>query len=132
VLYAATRGLRALLLARGEELPRQGLRAMVPVNIRQTNKDGELGNKVSSLFVELPVAEADPGRAYELVCAASEQHKAGDQALASSVLVGLTELAPPAWHVCLAPAVRDPAVQRHHHERSRAARTAVFLWRAAD
>ena len=62
VLYAATRGLRALLLARGEELPRQGLRAMVPVNIRQTKKDGELGNKVSSMFVELPVAEADPRR----------------------------------------------------------------------
>ena len=102
VLYAATRGLRALLLARGEALPRQGLRAMVPVNIRQTKKDGELGNKVSSMFVELPVAEADPGRAYELVCAASERHKAGDQALASSVLVGLTELAPPAWHVSLA------------------------------
>ncbi|MBV8219913.1 MAG: wax ester/triacylglycerol synthase family O-acyltransferase [Solirubrobacterales bacterium] len=102
VLYAATRGLRALLLARGEELPRQGLRAMVPVNIRQTKKDGELGNKVSSMFVELPVAEADPRRTYELVCAASEQHKAGGQALASSVLVGLTELAPPALHVSLA------------------------------
>ena len=102
VLYAATRGLRSLLLARGEELPRQGLRAMVPVNIRQTKKDGELGNKVSSMFVELPVAEADPRRAYELVCAASEQHKGNDQALASSVLVGLTELAPPALHVSLA------------------------------
>jgi diacylglycerol O-acyltransferase / wax synthase len=75
---------------------------MVPVNIRQTKKDGELGNKVSSMFVELLVAEADPGRAHELVCATSERHKAGDQALASSVLVGLTELAPPAWHVSLA------------------------------
>jgi diacylglycerol O-acyltransferase / wax synthase len=102
VLYAATRGLRALLLARGEELPPQGLRAMVPVNIRQTKKDGGLGNKVSSMFVELPVAEADPRRSYELVRAASERHKAGDQAVAGSVLVGLTELAPPALHVSLA------------------------------
>ena len=38
---------------------------MVPVNIRREGKRGELGNKVSSLFVELPVAEADPLRRYE-------------------------------------------------------------------
>ena len=34
VLCAATGALRGLLLARGEDPPRQGLRAMVPVNIR--------------------------------------------------------------------------------------------------
>ena len=102
VLCAATGGLRGLLLERGDDLPRQGLRAMVPVNIRQVGEDGELGNKVSSMFVELPVAEADPRRRYELVRAASEQHKAGGQALATSAMVGLTELAPPALHVSLA------------------------------
>jgi hypothetical protein len=36
-----------------------------------------LGNKVSSLFVELPVAEADPLRRYELVPATAEERKAG-------------------------------------------------------
>ena len=102
VLYAATGGLRALLLERGEPLPRQGLRAMVPVNIRGTASDGELGNKVSSMFVELPVAEADPRRSYERVRAASERHKASGQPLASSTLVGLTQLAPPSLHVGLA------------------------------
>ncbi|MGZ4234227.1 MAG: WS/DGAT/MGAT family O-acyltransferase [Solirubrobacteraceae bacterium] len=102
VLYAATGGLRALLLERGEQLPRQGLRAMVPVNLRQSGNDGELGNRVSSMFVELPVAEADPRRSYERVRAASERHKASGQPLASSVLVGLTELAPPTLHVGLA------------------------------
>jgi WS/DGAT/MGAT family acyltransferase len=102
VLSAATGGLRTLLLARGEDPPRQGLRAMVPVNIRTVGEDGELGNKVSSMFVELPVAEADPRRRYELVRAASERHKAGGQALASGAMVGLTELAPPVLHVSLA------------------------------
>jgi WS/DGAT/MGAT family acyltransferase len=102
VLYAATGGLRALLLERGEPLSPQGLRAMVPVNIRQTANEGELGNKVSSMFVELPVAEADPRRSYDRVRAAAERHKAAGQPLASSVLVGLTELAPPTLHVSLA------------------------------
>jgi len=102
VLCAATGGLRDLLLARGEDPPRQGLRAMVPVNIRQERDDGELGNKVSSLFVELPVAEADPLRRYELVSAAAEKRKAAGQALAASALTGLTDLAPPVFHAGLA------------------------------
>ena len=102
VLCAATGALRELLLARGEEPPHQGLRAMVPVNVRTVGDDGELGNKVSSLFVDLPVAEADPLRRYELVSAAAQERKAGGQALAASALTGLTELAPPVLHAGLA------------------------------
>jgi hypothetical protein len=77
VLCAATGGLRALLMERGEDPPRQGLRAMVRVSIRPDGDHSELGNKVSSMFVELAVAEADQRRRYELVRAAAEQHKAG-------------------------------------------------------
>ena len=102
VLCAATGALRELLLARGEDLPRQGLRAMVPVNIRQTGDHGGLGNKVSTLFVELPVAEADPLRRYHLVRVAVEKRKAGGQAHAASAVTGLTELAPPVLHASLA------------------------------
>ena len=102
VLCAATGALRELLLARGEDLPRQGLRAMVPVNIRQEADHGGLGNKVSTLFVELPVAEADPLRRYQLVRGAVEKRKAGGQAQAASVVTGLTELAPPVLHASLA------------------------------
>jgi diacylglycerol O-acyltransferase len=102
VLCVATGALRALLLARGEDPPRQGLRAMVPVNIRGDGDHGELGNKVSSLFVDLPVAEADPLRRFELVGAAAAKRKAGGQALAASALTGLTELAPPVLHAGLA------------------------------
>jgi diacylglycerol O-acyltransferase / wax synthase len=102
VLCAATGALRELLLARGEDPPSHGLRAMVPVNIRGEGDQGELGNKVSSLFVDLPVAEADPLRRYELVSAAVENRKAGGQAVAASALTGLTELAPPMLHASLA------------------------------
>jgi len=102
VLCAASGALRELLLERGEDPPHQGLRAMVPVNIRQQEDDGELGNQVSSLFVELPVAEADPLSRYRLVGAATKRLKAGGQALAATTLTGLTELAPPVLHASLA------------------------------
>jgi diacylglycerol O-acyltransferase len=102
VLSAATGGLRALLLARGEDPPRHGLRAMVPVNIRHQEDHGELGNQVSSLFVDLPVAEADPLRRYEFVSDTTEKRKRGGQALAASMVTGLTEFAPPVLHVGLA------------------------------
>ena len=105
VLCTATGALRELLLERGEEPPRHGLRAMVPVNIRREGDHGELGNKVSSLFVELPVAEADPLRRYELVRVATEKRKAGGQALAAGAVTGLTELAPPVLHASLARAM---------------------------
>ena len=102
VLCSATGGLRELLLGRGEDPPPQGLRAMVPVNIRREGDHGELGNKVSSLFVELPVAEADPLRRYELVRATAEKRKTGGQAFAAAAVTGLTELAPPVLHASLA------------------------------
>jgi WS/DGAT/MGAT family acyltransferase len=102
VLCAATGALRELLLGRGEDPPRQGLRAMVPVNVRSEKDHGDLGNQVSSLFVALPVAEVDPLRRYQLVVAATEKLKAGGQALAASALTGLTEHAPPVLHAGLA------------------------------
>ena len=105
VLCAATGGLRALLVKRGEDPPRQGLRAQVPVNVRRKGEHRALGNKVSSLFVELPVAEADPLRRYELVRATAEKRKAGGQALAAGAVTGLAELAPPALHAGLARAM---------------------------
>ena len=102
VLCAATSALRELLLARREEPPRHGLRAMVPVNIRSEGAHGELGNKVSSLFVDLPVAEADPLHRYELIRAAVEKQKARGQALAAGALTDLAGLAPPVFHASLA------------------------------
>jgi diacylglycerol O-acyltransferase / wax synthase len=101
-LCAATGGLRAMLLERGEDPPQRGLRAMVPVNIRREAEHGELGNKVSSLFVELPVAEPDLVSRYGLVRAEADRRKAGGQALAAATVTGLTELAPPVLHATLA------------------------------
>jgi diacylglycerol O-acyltransferase / wax synthase len=98
VLAAVTGALRAFLVHRGDELPARGLRAMVPVNLRASGEEGTLGNRVSSLFVDLPVAIGDPVGRYEQVTAAAEQLKAGSQAVGSDLIVQAAGLAPPALH----------------------------------
>ena len=60
VLALTAGAMRRLLLSRGEEPPAQGLRAMVPVNVRTAGEHLALGNKISSLFVASAVAEEDP------------------------------------------------------------------------
>jgi diacylglycerol O-acyltransferase / wax synthase len=102
VLAATAGGLRRLLVERGETPPRGGLRAMVPVNIRAAAEHLELGNKISSLFVHLPVDEPDPRRRYACQLAEAERLKAGDQALGSREIIDLAAHAPPVLHTFLA------------------------------
>jgi diacylglycerol O-acyltransferase len=101
-LTATAGGLRALLLHRGEELPAKGLRAMVPVNIRGGDEHGDLGNRVSSLFVDMPVAEENVLARYERVVETTGALKSGSQASGTQALMDLTALAPPVLHATLA------------------------------
>ncbi|HET8949872.1 MAG TPA: wax ester/triacylglycerol synthase family O-acyltransferase, partial [Solirubrobacteraceae bacterium] len=98
VLAVATGALRSFLQARGEPLPPRGLRAMVPVSVRSEGEAGALGNRVSSLFVNLPVALADPAERYARVAAEAEALKAGSQAAGSATVVQASGLVPPALH----------------------------------
>ncbi len=100
VLAAATAGLRELLLSRGDELPEGGLRAMVPVNIRAAGD--KLGNRITSLFVHLPVGEANPLHRYVHTVDHAEADKSGSQARGGETLVRLAGLAPPIVHSFLA------------------------------
>jgi WS/DGAT/MGAT family acyltransferase len=98
VLAAVTSGLRELLLRRGDELPGEGLRAMVPVNVRTAAERFGIGNRVSSLFVHLPVAEPDSARRYRLVQADARELKDKGYADGGAGLVALAGLAPPVLH----------------------------------
>jgi len=97
ILAAVAGGLRTLLLERNDPLPSAGLRAMVPVNLRTTAQRGP-GNRVSSLFVHLPVAEPDAGRRYLLTVAEAEELKRSGQAGGGAGLLALGGLAPPVLH----------------------------------
>jgi len=106
VLTVTASGLRALLQSRGEALPADGLRAMVPMNVRVASEHLALGNRVSSLYVELPVAEADPVRRYHETVARSASLKSdGQQATGTTAVIELAGLAPPVIHATLARAL---------------------------
>lgn len=103
VVLALTAGaMRRLLLSRTEEPPPAGLRAMVPVNVRTSGDHLALGNKISSLFVRLPVAEEDPLERYRAQVREAESLKSGDEALGTATLVDVSSLAPPILHSTLA------------------------------
>jgi WS/DGAT/MGAT family acyltransferase len=102
VLAAAAGGLRRLLESRGEAPDPRGLRAMVPVSLRQASESLALGNKVSSFFVELPVAEADALERYRKTMAAAEALKGGSQAAGAEALLDLAGIAPPVIHAAAA------------------------------
>ncbi|HET8975819.1 MAG TPA: wax ester/triacylglycerol synthase family O-acyltransferase [Solirubrobacterales bacterium] len=98
VLAASAGGLRALLNARGEELPAQGLRAMVPMNIRSAAEQLALGNRISSLFIHLPVAARDPLERYRQQLQEAETLKASAQALGTTTILDLADRLPPVLH----------------------------------
>jgi diacylglycerol O-acyltransferase / wax synthase len=103
VLAACTTGLRRLLLKRGEELPPRGLRAMVPMSIRDESGRFALGNRVTSLFVDLPVAEADARTRLKEITASTLRLKSSSAAEGPTTLLDLAALAPPVvLHAALA------------------------------
>ena len=102
VLSLVTAGLRELLVERGEVPPAAGLRAMVPVNVRDAAEHLELGNRITSLFVHLPVAVGEPSARYRQVRAQTMKLKAGHQAAGGKLLVDLAGLAPPGLHSVVA------------------------------
>lgn len=102
VLASVTGGLRRLLLERGEKPPTKGLRAMVPVNIRGDDQQLALGNKITSLFVHLPVVEPEAAHRYQLTRGEAEGLKGGNQAVGGETLLDITGLAPPVVHGMLA------------------------------
>ncbi len=92
VLALVAGGLRRLFERRAEEVDR--VRIMVPVGLRQASEALALGNRVCSLFVDLPLSEPDPQRRYRKIVAATEELRSGEVAGADTA-PRLAGLAPP-------------------------------------
>lgn len=107
LLATVAGALRTLLLERGERCPHDGLRAMVPVDVRAAGADAE-GNHISSLFVALPVALAHPLARHAAVQRETARRKHSGQSGGSSLLLELSGLAPPALHHRLAQLFATP------------------------
>jgi WS/DGAT/MGAT family acyltransferase len=106
VLAVVASGLKKLLESRGETPPEQGVRAMVPMNVRSAGEKLALGNKISSLFIDLPVCEPDPIRRYRETAARSAALKTdGHSAEGTTAVLDIAGLAPPVIHSTIAQAL---------------------------
>jgi WS/DGAT/MGAT family acyltransferase len=95
VLAATAGGLRRFFEHRGEGLDVERFRAMVPVSVREASEQLALGNRITSLYVDLPVAEPDPLLRYRKTVAAAEELKSGNQAMGTETLIEVTGATPP-------------------------------------
>jgi len=95
VLAAITKGFRSLLLGRGEPVDDLVVRTLVPVSTRRDDQHGELNNRVSAMFAELPVGIADPVERLASISQQMNDLKAHHQAAAGEILGNLSGLAPP-------------------------------------
>ena len=73
VLAVCAGAVRELLRGRGERPIR--LKSMVPVNVRGSSEPGELGNRISFMFIDLPCDEPDPLRRLRVIHAATRDRK---------------------------------------------------------
>jgi WS/DGAT/MGAT family acyltransferase len=95
VLAACTMSLRRWLLAE-DALPDKPLVASVPVSVHtEANKDEPGTNKVSVMFVALPVQAEDPVEQLRLIQEETKGAKEVHKALGAELLTGLAEFAPP-------------------------------------
>jgi diacylglycerol O-acyltransferase / wax synthase len=96
VLTLIAGGFRELLEARGEEVTDDRvIRTMVPVSVRRRGETGVYNNRVSAVFVGLPVGLADPTLRLERIRAEMDGVKQSKQAVAGDVLSSMSGFAPP-------------------------------------
>ncbi|MGN6216314.1 MAG: wax ester/triacylglycerol synthase family O-acyltransferase [Solirubrobacterales bacterium] len=92
VVAAVAGGLRALFESRGEEVDR--VHALVPFSLRQASESLGGGGKLSSLFLDLAVAEPDPLLRYRKISAAVSEQRSRGTASPPGPAASLAGLAP--------------------------------------
>jgi diacylglycerol O-acyltransferase / wax synthase len=107
ILAIATGGLRRLFLRRGEQVPDR-LVALVPMSIRRADEHLELGNRIATLMVSLPLSEADPAERLRLVHQETTRVKESEQARAASLVIEATGWTPPTINRVLADVLARP------------------------
>ena len=95
VLAGVGGGLARLFEARGELRPEMSLKVFCPVSVRDESERMQLGNRLSALFVPVPVGESDPIVRLRAIQSATAGLKEREQAVGAAVLLGLTQYAAP-------------------------------------
>ena len=66
ILAVAAGGLRRFMVRRKQRLPEHVV-ALVPMSVRRADERNELGNRIATLMVPLPIGERDPVARLEAV-----------------------------------------------------------------
>jgi WS/DGAT/MGAT family acyltransferase len=92
VLAACAGGLCGYLSERGDQA--SALKAMVPVNVRAEGAEGDFGNRISFMFVELPCDELDPLRRLGNVHESTALRKASGDPAGTEAALNVLSYAP--------------------------------------
>ncbi|MBI4260343.1 MAG: wax ester/triacylglycerol synthase family O-acyltransferase [Actinobacteria bacterium] len=102
ILCTVAGGLHGLLKARREPTRNRTLRAMVPVSVRADAEKMVLGNRVSMIFVDLPVGAMSAARRLSLITEHTKDLKESMMAVSAETIVNLGTWAPPTLHALAA------------------------------
>jgi len=95
VLAGVSGGLRRLFVHRADDTEDLQLRVLCPVSVRSADQRGSLGNKVSAMFVNLPVDNRPAIERLHAISAQTADLKERRQAVGAEMLLGMTEYVAP-------------------------------------
>jgi diacylglycerol O-acyltransferase / wax synthase len=99
VLATVAGALRIWLLTRGESVTgATTLRALVPVSVRDPGADAGPSDRLSALFVDLPIGEGSPIVRLHRVSYATKAHQESGQSISADAIRSLSGFAPPTIH----------------------------------
>jgi WS/DGAT/MGAT family acyltransferase len=102
VLATVAGGLNRLLRSRREPTRDRVLRAMVPVSVRTKGERSAMGNRVSSIFVDLPIGPMGAKRRLQTIVGATRHLKDSNTAVGAEFLMNIGTWAPPTIHAMAA------------------------------
>jgi diacylglycerol O-acyltransferase len=97
LLTAITSGLRDLIVARGEDPDHVALRTLVPVSVRDETGRGMYDNRVSAIFLDLPVHVEDPVERLAAIHEQMDHLKRSHETEAGEALTHLAGVVPAAF-----------------------------------
>jgi diacylglycerol O-acyltransferase len=100
VLATVAGGLHRLFRHRGEPTRNRTLRAMVPVSVRTEGEGG--GNRVSSIFVDLPIGPVGAKKRLALIGEETKHLKESHYAVGAEFIMNIGMWAPPTIHAMAA------------------------------
>jgi WS/DGAT/MGAT family acyltransferase len=95
VLTVVSGAMRDYLVHRNADPGRIEFRISAPVSVRRDQDQGQLGNRVSSWIIRLPIEQSDPLKRFEAINNVTQELKVSRQSLGVEMLMRLAEWTPP-------------------------------------